>query len=128
MAPVADDGGVEVAIAVNFRATDEAEVDSASGQRAHDVESAGSPKRSIDIGRVTHGVEEFWGWHVAHHASFKKTDTMGRVCAFGKGEGNQGEPHADKDIFVVVNLARRADDHQFPGGVIHRLYPFYYLI
>src|SRR5713226_6371459 len=103
--PVAYEGGVQVAVAVNFRAADEAEVDIACGHGAHDVEGAGGPECAVDVGRVTHGVEQFGGWDVTHDACFKKAYAMGSVRAFGKGKADQGEAHAHKNIFTVVYLA-----------------------
>ncbi len=55
--PVADEGGVQVAVAVNFRAADEAEMDIACGHGTHDIEGAGGPECAVDIGGVAHGVE-----------------------------------------------------------------------
>ena len=103
-------------------------MDIACGHGAHDVEGAGGPECAVDVGGVAHGVEQRGGWGITHDAYFKEAYAVGGVGAFCKCEGDQGEAHAYKDVFTVVYLARCADDHQFPGSVMHRIYPFYHLI
>src|ERR1700694_4261203 len=79
--PVADEGGVQVAVAINFRAADEAEVDIACSHGAHNVEGAGSPECAVDVGGVAHGVEQFGGWGVSDDPCFKEAYAMGGVGA-----------------------------------------------
>src|SRR5690348_9297991 len=102
--PVADHGGVEIAVAINLRAADEAEMYVACRHRTHHVEGGGCPERAIDVGRVTHRVEQFGCWHVAYHAALEEAGTVGRVGAFGKGKGDEGQAHPDEDVFAVAYL------------------------
>src|SRR5579872_5665927 len=69
MLPVTDHGGVEIAVAINFRAADEAELHVSCRHRAHDVEGSGCPERTVNIGRITHCIEQFRRWRVAYHAA-----------------------------------------------------------
>src|SRR6185312_14317538 len=124
MLPVTDERGIEIAIAVNLRAPDEAEVYLACCHGCHDIERASGPYRPCDIWSIAHGVKQFCRWLIADGAGLEESDAVGRMRAFGKSKSYQRQTHADKDIFAIVYLPGGADDHQFSRCVFHIRYTF----
>lgn len=117
--PVADQRGVQVAVAIHFRAADEAQVDLARRHQAHQVDHACGPERAADVGGVAHRVEQFGGGRVAHDADFEEADGVGRVCALRQREGDERQAHTHKDVFSILYLPCGADNHQFFRGIFH---------
>src|ERR1051326_4269236 len=109
--PVANHRGIEIAIAINFRAADEAELHIASRHRTHHIQGRSRPEGTIDVGRVTHRIKQLRGWLIAYHAALEEASTVGRVRAFGKRKSDERQAHADEDVFAVAYLARRTDYH-----------------
>src|SRR5258708_8715215 len=124
MLPVSDDGRVQVAIAVNLGAADEAQVHLACSQQSHHVQCACSPGCPGTIWSVAHRIEQLLRRLITHNTDLEKPYTGGRVGTLRQGKRNQREAHAYKDIFAIVYLPRCTGNHQFSGCIIHNAPPF----
>ena len=113
-------GGVQVPERIDFRAADEAHVDPALLQQAHDVDQAEAGERPGNVGRIAHGVDERLGGPVADDAVLEQADRVGRVGCLGQPEAEQGKPHADEHDLLVSDFAGRRDHHQFSPGIGRR--------
>ena len=122
--PVADVGRVQVAVAVDLGAADEAEVDQPLLEQAHHLERARAPERARDVRRVAHRHQRLGGRLVAHDAVLEDAEGARGVRALGEGEGHERQPHADEDDVAVPDLAAGRDHHQLAVGVgvRHRLH------
>src|SRR5436309_3270950 len=77
----ADRGGVEVAVAIDFRAADESGLNVAALQQTHEIDRARAPHGSGDVRRIAHGVEELRRRLVADDAELEQADGVRRVRA-----------------------------------------------
>ena len=116
MVVVADDGRVDVAVAVDLRAAEKPDLDPAVLEErlehvghAADHERAGHQRRIADRDRQPLG-------HGADGAGFVDQHQVGRVGGAGEVAGQVGQPDADEHDLAVAQLAR-GDDGMSSAGV-----------
>ena len=82
--------GVEVAQGIDLGPADEADVDAALLQQAHDVHQPEAGDGAHDVGRISHRVDEGFGGPVADDAVLEEPDRIRRVVCLGQPEAEQG--------------------------------------
>ena len=115
---VADHRGIQVAIAVDLRASEEADIDQAAlqviledfGHRA-DAQSSGHQCRVADRGRQALGLR-------ADGARFINQHQVGAPSAPRQVDGHVGNANAHEDDFGIAQHARCAGDHDLVGAEV----------
>jgi len=120
MLPIgADRRGVEVPVAIDLRAADEAGIHVAALQQPHEVDRPRAPGRAGDVRGVPHRVEQLRGGGVAHHAQLEQADRVRRMGPLGDDERDERQPHPDEHDLAVGDLPRGLRDHDLPRGDVH---------
>ena len=119
-APVTDVGGIEVAVTVDLRGAEEAQIDQPLLEEPHHIDGPGAPEGARDIGGVAHGHERLGCRPVADDPVLEEPDGSGGVDALGEGEGDQRQAHADEHHVALADLPPGGDDHQLAVGVAGR--------
>ncbi len=116
---VADDGAVEVAEAIDLRATEEPDGDAAALEPVaeHFGNGDGGEGGAAELA-VTDGEREHRGAR-GDGAGFVDEDEVGGVSQAGKVAGGGGQADADEADVAVRESAGRGDGHHFVGGVVH---------
>ena len=116
----ADDGGVDVAEAVNLRAAQEAHVHVAALEvQGEDIVHADHRKRPADQRRVADGERQARRFR-PDDTRFVDHDQVGGVRPLGQVAGQVGLSDADENDIAIPQQAGGVDDHQFGRGVGER--------
>ena len=114
---VADHGGVDVAVAVNLGAAEEAHLDTAILKEAlKDIGHAADHERAGDQGRIPDRDRQPFR-HRTYGAGLIDQHQVGRMGLAGEVAGEVGQPDPDEDDFAVPQLPGGDGSHHLAGTV-----------